>query len=262
MRWTVVIPYYNEEDYLAATLESLKSQTLKPFALNLVDNASTDRSHTIAQEVMANVDDIETRYLREEKPGQAHALKCGIDATKTEFVAICDADTLYPPHYLETATAMYDRQGERLVAALSMGIGVDPNSFKGRLHRLKGPIVQRLLPKQCHSGGYAHTFRTAALKAAGGYDKSLWPYVLKDHEMMHRVLKQGNLAYSKDFWCIANDRREDRGNVRWTLTERLLYHLTPYAAKDWFFYSFLKTRFEQRKMDELKLRERGWDGQS
>lgn len=259
-RWTVVIPYYNEENYLAATLDSLKAQTMRPFRLHLVDNASTDGSRALARAVMADAPGIDVHHFDEAKPGQAHALKTGIDAAETEFIAICDADTLYPPHYLGTAERLLKAGGPDRVAALAMGITAAPDSLAGRLHRMKGPIVARLLPRQCHSGGYAHTFKTAALRAAGGYDKALWPYVLKDHEMIHRVLKQGNLVYSADFWCRANDRRGDRGAVRWTLAERLLYHLTPYAAKDWFFYSFLKKRFEQRKMDEIKLRAQSWHG--
>ncbi|MEL7488416.1 MAG: glycosyltransferase family 2 protein, partial [Pseudomonadota bacterium] len=68
-----------------------------------------------------------------------------------------------------------------------------------------------------------------------------------------------SLAYGFDFWCLASDRRGDRTNVRWTLFERLMYHVTPHRWKDWFFYAFLRPRFEARGLSELKLRDRDFD---
>jgi hypothetical protein len=50
-----------------------------------------------------------------------------------------------------------------------------------------------------------------------------------------------------------------KGHVRWNLTERLLYALTPYAVKDWFFYRFLSPRLRARGMFEAGLRVRDWE---
>ena len=258
-RWSVVIPYYNEAGFLPATVQTLLAQTLRPFDLILVDNASTDGSPQLARGLTDGVGGIRTRHLTETEPGQVHALETGIAAVETPFVAICDADTLYPETYLATADRVFRQAGDNVVAALAHGLSAPPTSLAGRLSRLKRMAVARLLPDQCHAGGYAHTFRTAALKAAGGYSKALWPYVLKDHELMHRVLKHGRAAYAWDFWCRASDRRDDRGGVRWTLSERLIYHVSPAMAKDWFFYRFLAPRFEARQMSELNLRQRGWE---
>ncbi|MEL7027988.1 MAG: glycosyltransferase family 2 protein, partial [Pseudomonadota bacterium] len=142
---------------------------------------------------------------------------------------------------------------------LGLGIDAAPDSLSGRLQRAKGVVMGSLLAKQCHAGGYAHAYRTAALKKAGGYDKTLWPYVLKDHELMHRVMKLGRARYDFDLWCQPSPRRADRTAVRWTLSERILYHVTPYVLKDWFFYSFLSRRLRARNMDEISLRQRTWD---
>ncbi len=47
-RWTFVIAYYNEADYLPATLAALAAQSV-PFRLVLVDKGSTDGSDAIAR---------------------------------------------------------------------------------------------------------------------------------------------------------------------------------------------------------------------
>ena len=258
--WTVVIPFYNEEDFLKATLEALSRQQLSGFRLILVDNASTDRSPEIAAAFQKTHPEMRIDILTEDQPGQAAALKCGIDATNSIYVAICDADTIYPPHYLEKANALLsDQAAEKVVAALAFGAPTK-NGLSHWRARVKGALVAGLLTRQCHAGGYGHAFKTAALKEAGGYDRALWPYCLKDHELMHRVSKLGRLRYDIGFWCLASDRRDDRKNVRWTLFERIMYHITPHRFKDWFFYQFLRPRFEARGLSELKLRDRNWEG--
>lgn len=256
--WSVVIPYYNEAAFLPATIASLLRQTVKPFELILVDNGSTDGSGDLARDALEGVGDVRTVFLLEERKGQAHALEAGIGRASGAFTAICDADTIYPPHYLEAAGAVYERAPASVAAVLAVGVGPRPDSVDGRAKRLKTLAMGRLLAKQCHSGGYAHTFRTATLKRAGGYSKALWPYVLKDHELMHRISKLGDIRYAWDLWCQPSDRRADRSGVRWTLPERLLYHATPFRRKDWFFYEFFGPRLKARNMDEIRLRNRSW----
>ena len=52
-QWSVVVPYFNEKDYLPATLASLLAQELKPFQVILVDNASTDGSAEVCKKILA-----------------------------------------------------------------------------------------------------------------------------------------------------------------------------------------------------------------
>lgn len=254
VKWSFVIPYYNEAAYLPATLDSITRQTLRPFRLVLVDNGSTDNSADLARGIGATMTGIEVTHLSEERPGKIHALECGLAAVATPFVAFGDADTVYPPHYLATADAAY---APGVVAV--MGTDVPGNDEAAALRKRRHVrIASRLWPKQTHTGGYGQTFRTDALRAAGGYSERWWRYVLEDHEIMQRIVKQGRVAYPFDLWCVPSDRRSDRSAVNWTLAERLLYHFTPAATKDWYFYRFLAPRLSARRMDNLNLREKTW----
>lgn len=254
------MPYYNEVAFLARSLASLKGQSLRPLCLILVDNASTDGSAALARSLLADVDErLEVIHLRQERPGQVHALEHGVAAVTSSHVAITDADTVYPEDYLATADRAFAEGGDDLVAVNAVGLSGDRRSRSRRLRRAKVLAMAALLPRQCHAGGYAHCFRTDALRAAGGYSHAIWPYVLKDHELMHRMFKQGRAVHPIGLWCRASDRRADRGGVRWSLAERLLYHATPFALKDWFFYRFLASRFDNRGLSDLKLRQRAFE---
>jgi len=258
-RWSVVIPYFNEEGFLPATLAGLSAQTHRPFRVILVDNGSTDSTPALARAWASGQQAIQTTLLSEPTPGQVHALAAGVAAVDTEFVAICDSDTLYPPGYLDAATAQMDAAPQSTVGFIAHDTHADPDGMQERAGRwLYTHVIPRILRKQAHGGGYAHLMRTAPFKASGGYSAALWPYVLKDHELVHRLTKQGHIGYATDLWVRPSDRRTDRRGVRWTLYERILYHLTPPATKDWFFYGFLRPRFIARGQTDTVLRKQSW----
>ncbi len=252
MRWSVVVPVFNEAGYLPRTLCALAEQDA-PFRLIIVDNGSTDQGIDAARAFVAERG-LDAVFLAESTPGQVHALKRGLAAVETEFVAICDADTWYPAHYLSTAQALLDEGGAACVVAAGYLRADTHGRSRAGLHRL---LAARLMPRQNHTSGAAHCFRTQALRAAGGYDAAIWPYVLKDHELMHRVLKLGSQVYDPHLWCVSSDRRGDRRAVRWSLVERLAYHLTPFDLKDGFFQC-LAARFEARGQRDVVLRQRAW----
>jgi glycosyltransferase involved in cell wall biosynthesis len=69
--WSVVIPYFNERDYLPSCLASLIAQDYRPLQLILVDNASTDGSEDICRALLNDCPGITAVYLREPRPGRS-----------------------------------------------------------------------------------------------------------------------------------------------------------------------------------------------
>ncbi|WP_114521946.1 glycosyltransferase family A protein [Altererythrobacter sp. ZODW24] len=247
---TFVIPYFNEQDYLGETLASLAAQGDRRFDLILVDNKSTDRSAEIAREAAAAMPDIQVQFLSEDRAGKLFALRSGIAAVGTELLGTMDADTIYPPDYVGKTLALF--------AASPKCSGVMAFNALGETVSVSKWLQVRVRPDHCHTGGYAQNFRTAAIKAVGQYDPAIWPYVLEDHEILHRVLEHGPVIYAKDHVCRTSDRRDDRTDVSWTLSERILYKLLPQSRMKWFFHQFLARRFEARGLSNIRLREQQW----
>lgn len=256
----MVIAFYNEAAFLPATLASLAGQTVRPLRLILVDNGSTDGSARLVQRFARGHPDVDVVIVSEPTPGQVHALAAGLRRVTSSLVAIGDADTIYPPDYLGKAAAVFAAEPQ-VVAVFAHDSAGAPDSPGERLaRRLRDALLIGLARGQTHAGGYAHLFRTEALNAAGGYAPQHWPYVLKDHELVNRVAHHGRFGRAPDLWCLPSDRRADRSGVRWTLFERILYHATPFAAKDWFFYRFLGPRLAARGLKDTVLRQRQWAG--
>lgn len=248
---TLVLPFYNEAGYIAATLESLAAQDCRDFRVIAVDNGSTDRGPAIARETVARFPWLEVEFLHEVAPGKIHALRTGTCAAETALVGTLDADTIYPPDYVARILESFARRPDAacVLAFAAEGRPLPPRSL----------ILQsRLLRGKCHSGGCGQTFRREALEAAGGFDPARWGWVLEDHEIIHRVSRHGPLVYDSGHLCFPSDRRTDRSGCSWTLAERLAYKLLPGAAMDWFFYRFLAGRFTARGLANVRLRDQEW----
>lgn len=250
--WTVLIPFFNERDVLGGTLASLAAQDVA-FELILIDNGSTDGSGAVAAAACRRLS-LAYTLLVERRPGKVSALAAGVARTATPFVATCDADTLYPPDYLRRAGRLLTATGAVAGGAYFVRPGASAQEHAAAGARLAR--AARLLPRQCHTGGAGQVFRTAALRRAGQFDAARWRYVLEDHEIMHRIAKLGPLAYGGGLWCAPSPRERDRDSIRWTLLERMLYHLTPGPARDWFFYAFLGGRLAARRLSSDRIRER------
>ena len=106
---TVVIPNYNGMAYLKTCLASLERQTIKEFAVLIVDNGSTDGSQAwIAENYPA------VRVLPLDKNyGFCVAVNRGIRAADTPYVILLNNDTEAEPEFVEALLAAV-RRSERI----------------------------------------------------------------------------------------------------------------------------------------------------
>jgi glycosyltransferase involved in cell wall biosynthesis len=94
---TTVIPVYNGESYLGATLQSVAMQTRRPDRLVVLDDGSTDATARIAQGFKA----LECEYVRNESnlglfPNHNRALEY---AAETDYLHILHANDLIKPEF-------------------------------------------------------------------------------------------------------------------------------------------------------------------
>lgn len=103
---SVVIPLYNKEKSVRATLESVRAQSYKDWECIVVDDGSTDNSANVVKDFIAQIDDrcLDDRWtlISQENAGVSAARNSGILAAKGDYVAFLDADDLWAPDYLET----------------------------------------------------------------------------------------------------------------------------------------------------------------
>lgn len=85
---SIIIPVYNEEDYLGKCLDSIAAQTLKPLEVIVVDNNSTDKTVAIARSYPF------VKVLHEPRQGVNYATQTGFNQSSGKIIGRIDADTI------------------------------------------------------------------------------------------------------------------------------------------------------------------------
>jgi glycosyltransferase involved in cell wall biosynthesis len=97
---SVVIPAYNADRFIAATLDSVLAQTFTAFEVIVVNDGSTDRTQAIVEEYVERDDRI--RLINQTNQGISATRQRGQTAAQGDFIAFLDADDLWLPQNLET----------------------------------------------------------------------------------------------------------------------------------------------------------------
>ena len=95
--FSVIIPLYNKEKYIANTLESVLAQTFSDFEVLLINDGSTDGSAAI----ISQFEDPRIRYYTQQNQGVSNARNFGIAAAKSDYITFLDADDYWYPTFLE-----------------------------------------------------------------------------------------------------------------------------------------------------------------
>src|SRR5690554_5025231 len=101
---SIVIPVFNAERYLNATLASVLNQTYKNWECIIIDDNSSDNSRQIAQN-FCNSFPAKFHLLTTPRKGACAARNEGLRVAKGEFIQFLDADDLLYPRKLELQIA-------------------------------------------------------------------------------------------------------------------------------------------------------------
>lgn len=89
---SVIVPVYNLEKYIEATVDSIINQTYNNIEIILVDDGSTDSSPQICDRLEKLYPTVRT--IHQENLGVSAARNTGMNAASGEFVGFCDGDDI------------------------------------------------------------------------------------------------------------------------------------------------------------------------
>lgn len=106
---SVVIPLYNKEKAVRATLESVLAQTYTDYEIVIVNDGSTDNSVSVIESIISSLSETKQSIIRlfsKQNGGVSSARNFGVEKSSGEYVAFLDADDLWASDYLETLAAL------------------------------------------------------------------------------------------------------------------------------------------------------------
>lgn len=112
MKLSIVITAYNVEHYIARTLSSLISQTVKQFELIVVDDGSTDSTGQVIKENLQNFKDISCKIITRENGGVSSARNRGLMEAAGQYVMFLDGDDYAADNLVER---IYDSLNKQVI---------------------------------------------------------------------------------------------------------------------------------------------------
>jgi glycosyltransferase involved in cell wall biosynthesis len=184
---TVVIPFYNEERFLAEAVESVRSQDYLRWELLLVDDGSSDGSVDIARG-FADREPERTRFLQH--PGGVNRGVCasrnlGVSQARGELIAVLDADDVWLPGKLTSDVMIFGTHPEiaMVVSATEYWRDWEDASRPNEIRRVGSPQDRTFQPRELlkHlyplAGGVAPNpssllIRRSVVQQLGGFEEA------------------------------------------------------------------------------------------
>lgn len=188
---TIVIPVYNEENYLKACLDAVASQTVMPIEVLVVDNNSSDRSVSIAK----SYDFVSV--LHEKIQGQTFAQATGFNHAKGNILGRIDADTILPPDWVEKVLEAFKSDSDT-IALTGDGVPYDAplKSAAAGVFRFYHSFVSRVFSGHVMLWGANTALRATGWKRIAprmSYSRELW----EDYEMAFLLSRIGGIRHLK-----------------------------------------------------------------
>lgn len=224
MRFSIVIPAYNEADYIAKTLTAALSQDFdkNEFEVLVIDNASSDKTGDIARS-FAN-----TRVIREEKKGVQFARERGRKEARGEILAYLDADCVPSVNWLSRSNKYFS--DPRIAGLSGLYDFYDENYFfrffslwvQKIIFGLAHYIIQNILHRGGVMLGGNMIVSAASMDRIGGFNTAIRFYG-DDTDTAKRLSRVGKVLYRSDILVGSSARRFRSDGVFFTFF-RYVFH--------------------------------------
>lgn len=222
---SVIVPAFNAERFIAATLDSVLAQTEQRWECVVVDDGSRDDTVSVARAYERR--DGRIRLFEAEHGGSSHARNAGFRelAPSSRYVTFMDADDVWLPHALTRLLATLESD-DQAVGAHGLAEMIDasgaliaqgsyPETGRNRLGLEDGRLVRWPLDRPTTfdvliNGNVMFPpglmlARRSAYDAAGPFDESLAGP--EDWDMLIRLSRQGPIAFVDE--VLLHYRRHD-----------------------------------------------------
>jgi glycosyltransferase involved in cell wall biosynthesis len=176
---SIIVPCYNQAQYLDDALQSLYDQTYSHWECIIVNDGSLDNTEEIAKKWEDK--DIRFVYLYKENGGVSSARNYGISNSNSKYILTLDADDKYEATFIEKAlTVLLNNDEVGIVSSWGMYFMEDKELH---VYKLFGKCITDFLFTNSAIG--TSLFKKECWEKAGGYDENTrngyedWEYYIR-----------------------------------------------------------------------------------
>jgi glycosyltransferase involved in cell wall biosynthesis len=179
---SIIVPCYNQAEYLDEALQSVLDQTYNNWECIIVNDGSPDNTEEIARVWM--VKDLRFKYLFQENSGLCSARNMGISHAQGEFILPLDADDIIAKHYLNLAVQSFAKDNSlKVIYCRAEKFGIETGLWELPSFTLYNLSRNNLI--FCSA-----FFKKKDWELVGGYDINML-YGWEDWEFWIAILKNG-----------------------------------------------------------------------
>ena len=188
---SVIVPCYNQAQYLDECLQSVLDQTYTDWECIIVNDGSPDHTEEIAKKWVEK--DARFRYLSKENGGLSSARNAGIEIAKGEWILPLDADDKIGERYLELAEKEFEKS-YTVIYCIGEKFGIETGLIKMEEFSLTNLATYNTF--------FASSFyKKDCWKKINGYDEQMI-YGLEDWDFWISLLKNGGSAHKIPEICF------------------------------------------------------------
>jgi glycosyltransferase involved in cell wall biosynthesis len=189
---SIVIPAYKSAHTIAATLDSVRSQTFRDYEVLITDDESNDGTLDICRQYAREHPEMRISAVSILHAGVAAARNDGLARASGEYVSFLDADDRWMPEKLEQVAALIGRDSKAdLIYHDVMMVGRDGRRWRDSSGPPPSDPYRHLLLGSNFLATTSVTVRRSCVATAGGFDCNPDFEICEDYELWLRLARAG-----------------------------------------------------------------------
>ncbi len=185
---SVVVPCYNQAQYLPDAVDSVAAQTYRDFEIIIVDDGSPDDTAEVARQLAARHADCQITIINQPNGGLAAARNAGIRLARGKYILPLDCDDkISPDHLAKTVGFLEANPQVRIVGTFREDFG----AATGVVQAVPYTLAEIL---QSNRNSYCSLYHREVWEAVGGYRTDMVPAGYEDWDFWIGCAEHGWLA--------------------------------------------------------------------
>lgn len=246
---SVVIPCYNDAQYIEQSVYSALNQTYKHIEVIVVDDGSNTETKTILKKIEPNI----TKLITQENKGQSTARNVGIKEAKGEYILILDSDDFIEYSFCEKAVEIFVKNEDiKIVTSYSNRI-IDNKVLD--FYKPRGGKIEDFMFINGAMGSCM--FKKEDWENVEGYDEEM-RNGFEDWEFYIRLLKEGGECFVLNdtlfnYRLRENSTTTSANKIKYDLLEKIIIkHKDIYRSKFENTIKYLLENAKKNKEEEQK----------
>lgn len=230
MKFSIVVPAYNEENYLERLLASLRNQSCD-YEIIISDQESEDKTREIARKYGAKI-------VVGPRKGPAFGRNLGAEKSMGEYLVFVDADEKADSKLLEVLSKELDEENVIYLVRLEADSGKFLDKLMFEVYNVLNPVLVKYAPSLAVYSAQFICIRRDVFNRVGGFNTDF--HLSEDRDLVVRALRYGGIKFIKKTFVRVSTRRLEK----WGWPRFLLFHLYSHV-----YYTFFKKPIKREYED-------------